>query len=81
MNAIIFFHLFTFPAPFHSNVDMPLLDEKNLTIDDIVVQWNESLLVNGIVVLLEGDLQVDNVIQDCVLFCEDKKSFRKKKRD
>jgi len=58
-------------------VDMPLLDETNLSIDDMIVQWNEALLVNGIVVLLEGDLQVDDVIQDYVLFCEEKREKNK----
>jgi hypothetical protein len=58
-------------------VDMPLLDETNLSIDDMIVQWNEALLVNGIVVLLEGDLQVDDVIQDYVLFCEEKREQNK----
>lgn len=58
-------------------VSMPMLDKTNLPIDDMVVQWNKALVVNEIIVLLEGDLRLDDVIQDYVLFCEEKREQNK----
>ena len=59
-------------------VNMPIIDTTNLSVYDMMQQWEKSLIVNEIIVLLEGEPKVEKVIQDYILFCEEKREEKKR---
>ena len=59
-------------------ITMPILDNTYLSVYDMMQQWEKSLVVNEKIVLLEGEYKVEKVIQDYILFCDEKREENKR---